>query len=151
MSTDRIAVTTRADGRLFVGNVEVTVEVPRILPPRRPGPLPLSDETREGLGRTWERALRFHSCRICHGPFIAHYSTHLCSDVCIAANRRAWLDAHRLPVPERLPSKATQRRAALASAQCLVCGAPFPARRLSARFCSNRCRQQHHRNGRKAE
>ncbi len=36
-------------------------------------------------------------------------------------------------------------RAALAGAKCLICGEPFKTTRLSARFCSNRCRQRHHR------
>jgi hypothetical protein len=150
MPTDRIAVTKRTDGRLFVGNVEVTVEVPRTLRRRRPGPLPLSYETLKGLGDPWERSLRLHCCRICRGPFIGHYTVHLCSDACIAANRQAWLDAHRLPALARPASKAAQRRAALASARCSVCDRPFVPKRLSARFCSNRCRQQHHRDERKA-
>jgi hypothetical protein len=87
--------------------------------------------------------VRLHFCRLCNGPFIAHYSMKHCSETCARENQKAWHEARRLP--PRPPSKAAQRRAALAGATCLVCGEPFKPARLSARFCSNGCRQKHHR------
>ena len=90
----------------------------------------------------WDGAVRLHRCEVCEGFFIAHYSARICSDACAKENRREWIEEHRRP---RRPSKAAQRRAALAAARCQVCGAPFKALRLTARYCSNRCRQQHHR------
>jgi hypothetical protein len=134
---ERIAVTTHPDGRLFVGNVELTSAPGQVLGRA----LRLSPAILEGLG--YDRAIRLHRCKACGSLFLGHYVTRLCSDACTVANRRAWLDAHR--PPPRLPSKAAQRRAALAAARCIVCDSPFTPTRLSARFCSNRCRQKHHR------
>jgi hypothetical protein len=93
-----------------------------------------------------DEAVRLHRCKICHGFFIAHYSARICSDACTKANHQAWVEAHRRTVA----ASEVQRRTALAATRCQVCGAPFKALRLSARFCSNRCRQSHHRAGRKA-
>jgi hypothetical protein len=166
LSVRWIAVTERPDGRLFAGNVEVTIgRRPKRWPEahwhevRRRGPWPLSEETALALGLAerstitsvyrFDGAVRLHRCKICRGMFIAHYSAGLCSEACIKANREAWREAHRRS-PPRPPSKATQRRAALASARCQVCGHPFAPKRLSARFCSNRCRQKHHRGMRAA-
>lgn len=33
--------------------------------------------------------------------------------------------------------------------KCEICGTPFSAKRSDARFCSNRCKQQAHRNRRR--
>jgi hypothetical protein len=163
LSVRWIAVTERPDRRLFAGNVEVTIERPK----RRSdadwreawirGPWPLSEETALALGlaERWtgtsytsvsrfDGAVRLHRCKVCCGTFIAHYTAGLCSEACIRANREAWREAHRRS-PPRPPSKATQRRAALASARCQVCGHPFAPKRQSAKFCSNRFRQKHHR------
>jgi hypothetical protein len=146
-----IAVVERSDGRMFTGNVEVTIDGGKR--PRLSGSWRLSEETALGLGLasrpigTWvvrsDAAARLHRCRICRGFFIAHHAMRLCSDTCAKVNRQAWVEAHRWPPPQ--PSKAAQRRNALASARCRVCGGPFQPMRLSARFCSNRCRQKHHR------
>jgi hypothetical protein len=187
MRHKRIPVTVRADGRTFVGNVEVTIEKPKDWP--CPPPWALSQETALGLGlatsetyarhgeqscgckpgwratctegerqgkpcetRTsiWrhDRKIRLHGCRMCRGLYIGHYTTHLCSEACIAANAVAWREAHRYPAIHRPPSKAAQRREALASARCQTCGEPFTPQRVSAKFCSNRCRQANHRIGR---
>jgi hypothetical protein len=104
----------------------------------------LSHETLQALGHQWAYDLRLHCCRICGADFIATYTAHLCSPTCVAANHRAWVEAHRIPPP---PSKAANRRAALAAATCQICGEPLLAKRLSARFCSGRCRVKHHRTG----
>src|ERR1700760_1490970 len=170
LSVRWIAVTERPDGRLFAGNVEVTIGRPKRWSEalwdgvRRRGPWPLSEETALALGlaeRSTHRsccewgefsytsvyrsdgAVRLHRCKVCRGMFIAHYKAGLCSEACVRANREAWREAHRRP--PRPPSKAAQRRDALASVQCQVCGQPFAPERLSAKFCSNRCRQKHHR------
>jgi hypothetical protein len=161
----RIAVEHRANG-YFVGNVPV------ILPSddrwsRKPrGPWKLHEETAIGLGLaeqittsvtfgtitepiTWvsrsDKAVRLHLCTICRSLFIAYYSTHQCSEACVRASRKAWHEAHRRP-SSSLPSKAAARRTALAEATCQACGTPIAAKRLTARFCSGRCRQKHHRN-----
>jgi hypothetical protein len=58
-----------------------------------------------------------------------------------------------MPAPEhtpRPPSKAAQRRTALAATQCSICRSPFTPQRLSARFCSDACRQKHDRRRRAA-
>src|SRR6201989_1460143 len=142
LSVRWIAVTERPDRRLFAGNVEVTIVRPKRCSEahwhkvRRRGPWPLSEETALALGlaeRSTHRscckwgefsytsvyrvdgAVRLPRCKVCRGMFIAHYSAGLCSEACIKANREAWREAHRRS-PPRPPSKATQRRAALASA-----------------------------------
>jgi hypothetical protein len=133
----RIPVEQR-DGGFFAGDVRITIEaLPRwhkshLIPP-------LSHETRRALGHEWAVGLRLHCCRVCRADFIATYTAQLCSPACVAANHRARGKALRLP------SKAASRRAALATATCQVCGEPFSAKRLSARFCSIRCRVKHHR------
>jgi hypothetical protein len=176
LSVRWIAVTERPGRRMFAGNVEVTIGRPKRWSDahwrqvRRRGPWPLSEETAMALGlaeisthrssRKWgeftytsvyrfDGAVRLHCCKVCRGMFIAHYKAGLCSEACIRANQETWREAHRRS-PPRPPSKATQRRAALASARCQFCGHPFAPDRLSARFCSNRCRQKHHRGMRAA-
>lgn len=144
----RIAVEVRPDG-LFVDDVRVITEAP-FRKRRSEWPKTLSTETKVGLGLDeycW--SVRLHDCRACHAPFIAHYAAHLCSPACVAAElakRRAEESAYwaarraLMPIP-----KTVQRRAALAQATCDACGIPFQAKRLTARFCSDRCRRRRHR------
>jgi predicted nucleic acid-binding Zn ribbon protein len=147
----RIKVTACADG-WFAGDVRVVTEKPwrpRRKQPAPEWPKPLNTETKIALGLDeYCNTVRLHDCRVCGALFIAHYTAHLCSPACVTAARaqraraaHAWREAN-FPRP---PSKAAHRRATLAGAKCLVCGEPFKPARLSARFCSNRCRQKHHR------
>jgi predicted nucleic acid-binding Zn ribbon protein len=146
----KIKVTTCA-GSWFAGDVRVVIARPPPWRKRRTPEWPksLNAETKIALGLDeYCYTVRLHDCRVCGALFIAHYTAHLCSPACVAAARaqraraaQAWREAN-FPRP---PSKAAQRRAALAGAKCLVCGEPFKPARLSARFCSNRCRQKHHR------
>jgi predicted nucleic acid-binding Zn ribbon protein len=140
LSVRRIAITVWPDGHMFAGNVEVTVDRPG-KGSFHEGSWPLSKVTAVGLGAR-RGAVRLHRCGACPGFFIGHYSARFCSDACAAVNHRNWVAAHRRP---RTPSSAAQRQEALAAATCRVCGQPFKALRLSARFCSGRCRQKHHR------
>jgi endogenous inhibitor of DNA gyrase (YacG/DUF329 family) len=136
----RIPVQRSADGYFARGNIPVTAGNNRF---HRYAILPLSDETLKALGYEWCWDLRLRKCRICHGLFIAHYSAILCSEQCAQINQQAWHKAHRRPSSP--PSKAAERRAAIAEATCQECGTPIQAKRLTARFCSGRCRQKHHR------
>jgi hypothetical protein len=136
----RISVEQR-DGDFFAGDVRIARDAtPRWH--RGHMTLALKHETLRALGHAWAIDLRLHRCRICRADFIATYTAQLCSPTCVAANRRAWVEAHRLTPP---PSKAASRRAALAATTCQACGERFLAKRLSARFCSGRCRVKHHR------
>jgi hypothetical protein len=146
----RIVVEHRGDDCCFAGNVPVILPTRELWLQNLRGPWKLAKETAIGLGLDWgaDRSVRLHSCPVCRNLFIAYYSTHLCSEACVKASRKAWHEAHRRPPSP--PSKAAQRRDALASARCEVCGDPFKPHRLSARFCSNRCRQKHHRSARAA-
>ena len=139
---------------LFAGEVRVATTPPRFPRQNRPDwPKELSRETLIALGLgeyCW--TARLHDCRACGALFIAHYTAHLCSG-CLTTERakrtaaeRAWREAYRAARPT---PKAALRRAALARAVCEVCNVPLHAQRLTARFCSNRCRQQHHRTARK--
>jgi hypothetical protein len=87
-------------------------------------------------------SVRLHVCLVCCEPFIAHHATRVCSGACAKRSAAAWREAHRTP---RKASKAAQRRKALASVRCKVCDVPFRPMRLSARFCSDACRQKAHR------
>jgi hypothetical protein len=142
----RIPVQHRADGYFTHSNVPITAEDIRHGIHWRCKTPPLSDETLKALGYEWCWNLRLRKCRICHGLFIAHYSTILCGDQCVQINQQLWREAHRQPPSSSPPSKAAQRRMALAEATCQECGTPIQAKRLTARFCSGRCRQKHHRN-----
>jgi hypothetical protein len=57
-------------------------------------------ETRTGVVRE-DRYIRLRRCQACRGFFVGHYSMRLCSDACIDANHRAWLDAHRPPARQQ--------------------------------------------------
>jgi hypothetical protein len=142
----RIPVQHHANRYLARGDVPVTAEDIRHGIHWRCKTPPLSSETLKALGYEWCWDLRLRKCRICHGPFIAHYSTILCSDQCTQINQQMWREAHRRPPSSSPPSKAATRRTALAEAICQGCGTPIQAKRLTARFCSGRCRQKHHRN-----
>jgi hypothetical protein len=142
LSHIRIPVERRANG-LFAGDVAVTFWTDRGAGHLTP---PLSNATLNGIGLPWGYHLRLRKCEFCGGLFIAHYSAGICGGACAKASRQAWRDAHRPPPSlPRAPSKTAQRRAALAAATCQVCATPLEPKRLTARFCSGRCRQKHYR------
>jgi hypothetical protein len=137
LSASRIWVTLRSTGRAFAYGAEV---VPGSGKTGR-GPWRLSNETARSLGLA--SSARLHHCRVCRGLFIGHYSARLCSDVCAETNYRRWVEGGGWP-PKILE---TEQRLAV---RCQACDRAFPAQRLSARFCSNRCRQKHYRDVRNA-
>lgn len=124
----RIPVQHHANRYLARGDVPITAEDIRYGTHWRCKTPPLSSETLKTLGYEWCSDLRVRKCRICHGLFIAHYSTILCSDQCAQINQQIWRETHR--PPPRPPSKAAKRRAAIAEATCLECGTPIQAKRL---------------------
>jgi len=139
----RIPVERRANG-LFAGDVSIMFWADRTgVHHQTP---PLSSGTLNRLGHPHGYHLRLRQCTVCSSLFIAHYSAGICSAACAQGSREAWRAAHRpAPRPPRPPSKAAQRRATLAAATCQVCGVALEPRRLTARFCSGRCRQKHYR------
>ncbi len=131
----RISVTLRSDGRAFACGAEVIPEPGRT----QRGSQRLSNETARSLGLA--NSARLHHCRVCRGLFIGHHSARLCSDACAETNYRMWVEARGWPPKALKPGKRLAVR-------CQVCSRAFPAERLSARFCSNRCRQKHYRDAR---
>jgi hypothetical protein len=132
LSAPRISVTLRRGGRAFAYGSKI---IPKPGETGR-GPWRLSDETARSLGLA--SSARLHRCRVCRGLFIGHYSARLCSDVCAETNHRMWVEGRGWPPKILTPEQGLAVR-------CQVCGRAFPAQRLSARFCSNRCRQKHYR------
>jgi hypothetical protein len=87
---------------------------------------------------------RFHPaqpCEHCGRPVIFHAVRRIpphavCGDACRYAVKLAQARARR-----------ARRRPQVV---CMTCGKSFPPKRTDSRFCSNRCRQKHHRAVRKA-
>jgi hypothetical protein len=155
----RVVLESR-DTSWFIGAIEI-----KTVPER---PRLLTDETALALGwaekhedsrrvhgriitktvvRRYDLRLRLHSCRLCRAPFIAHYAAHFCSEACVDQQRQAWFESYRLPRRPRQLSKIERYRMLyarrLAQLRCQHCKQPLQAQRLTARFCSKRCRRQH--------
>ena len=139
MKTAIIPVVRDGD-RLLAGDVEVEVQPRNLLG----GGFRLTEATARALSLDRASRYRLRICRVCDDPFVCYSTRLFCSDECSAANRRAWLARHRPSEPPQL-SKFAKRMMALANAKCATCGEPFTPKRLAAKFCSGRCRQEHHR------
>lgn len=97
---------------------------------------------REGNGVAYSywsvRHLRIHRCRRCGAYYLAHWRCGVCSDQCGRALRRPSDTASRQLRRKRSSEYRIDNEVAQ---ECEHCEGRLDARRVSRRFCSDKCRK----------